>query len=137
MISVLISFSRITILSFILVFTLIDLIQIFEFKLGEVVSGILTTIQAVMVVLFLINTSVILYLVKEEPAILLLLVLQLLLFAAIGLTINRLTIPPSKALINNVLLFLSMSFIFLESRLCPIVQTAITSFEFMEHLEEP
>ncbi|WP_051524821.1 FtsW/RodA/SpoVE family cell cycle protein [Pseudobutyrivibrio sp. MD2005] len=114
MISVLISFSRITILSFILVFTLIDLIQIFEFKLGEVVSGILTTIQAVMVVLFLINTSVILYLVKEEPTILLLLVLQLLLFAAIGLTINRLTIPPSKALINNVLLFLSMSFIFLE-----------------------
>ena len=96
MISVLISFSRITILSFILVFTLIDLIQIFEFKLGEVASGILTTIQAVMVVLFLINTSVILYLVKEEPAILLLLVLQLLLFAAIGLTINRLTIPPKR-----------------------------------------
>ena len=114
MISVIISFSRITILAFILVFTLIDLIQIFEFKLNEVVEGILTTIQSVMVVLFIINTSMILYLVEEDVIFLVLLALQLILFMVIGITINRLTIPSSKALINNVLLFLSMSFVFLE-----------------------
>ena len=114
MISVVISFSRITILAFILVFTLIDLIQIFEFKLSEVVGGILNTIQSVMVVLFIVNTSVILYLVKEDLRFIILLVLQLILFMAIGISVNRLTIPPSRALINNILLFLSISFVFLE-----------------------
>ena len=114
MISVFISFSRITILAFISVFTVIDLIQLFEAKLNEVVAGILTTIQSVMVVLFLINASVILFLVKEDVSYLVLMVLQLCLFGLIGININRLTIPTSKALINNMLLFLSFSFVFLE-----------------------
>ncbi len=114
MLSVVISFSRITILAFLLVFTAIDIIQLFEYKLGEVAVGVFSTIQVVMVVFFTLNTSMILYLVKQDAFILLLMVLEFLLFLLIGVTINKLTIPASKALINNVLMFLSISLVFLE-----------------------
>ena len=114
MVSVLISFSRITLMAFVLIFTFVDVIQIFEFKISEVLGSVLSTIQSVMVVLFIINTSVILYLVKEDYIYLFLLAGQLLLFAIIGLSMNRLTYPMSRALINNMLFFLSLSFVFLE-----------------------
>lgn len=112
--NVVISFSRITILAFVLTFTFIDLIQLFEGKLGEAVASILSTIQAVMVVLFLVNTSIILYLVKEDSLIFVLMVLQLLLFMVINLIINRLAELTSRALFNNLMFFLSLSFVFLE-----------------------
>lgn len=114
MISVLISFSRITILAFILIFTVIDIFQLFEAKIDPLTVGMLSTIQMVMVVLFLINSSLILYLVKEDITIVLLLFGQLLLFTLVGLSLNKLTKPASKALINNVLMLLSFSFVFLE-----------------------
>ena len=114
MVSVLISFSRITLMAFVLIFTFVDVIQIFEFKISEVLGSVLSTIQSVMVVLFIINTSVILYLVKEDYIYLFLLAGQLLLFAIIGLSMNRITYPMSRALINNMLFFLSLSFVFLE-----------------------
>ena len=101
MVSVLISFSRITLLAFVLAFTFIDIIQIFEFKNSEVFGSVMSTIQSVMVVLFLCNTSIILYLVREDSIYLFLLAGQLLLFALIGISLNKLTYPMSKALINN------------------------------------
>lgn len=114
MVSVLISFSRITLLAFVLAFTFIDIIQIFEFKHSEVFGSVMSTIQSVMVVLFLCNTSIILYLVREDSIYLFLLAGQLLLFALIGISLNKLTYPMSKALINNMLFFLTLSFTFLE-----------------------
>ena len=114
MVSVLISFSRITLLAFVLAFTFIDIIQIFEFKNSEVFGSVMSTIQSVMVVLFLCNTSIILYLVREDSIYLFLLAGQLLLFALIGISLNKLTYPMSKALINNMLFFLTLSFAFLE-----------------------
>lgn len=114
MVSVLISFSRITLLAFVLAFTFIDIIQIFEFKNSEVFGSVMSTIQSVMVVLFLCNTSIILYLVREDSIYLFLLAGQLLLFALIGISLNKLTYPMSRALINNMLFFLTLSFAFLE-----------------------
>jgi len=114
LVSVLISFSRITLLAFVLAFTFIDIIQIFEFKNSEVFGSVMSTIQSVMVVLFLCNTSIILYLVREDSIYLFLLAGQLLLFALIGISLNKLTYPMSKALINNMLFFLTLSFTFLE-----------------------
>ena len=114
MVSVLISFSRITLLAFVLAFTFIDIIQIFEFKNSEVFGSVMSTIQSVMVVLFLCNTSIILYLVREDSIYLFLLAGQLLLFALIGISLNKLTYPMSRALINNMLFFLTLSFTFLE-----------------------
>ncbi|MBQ3773462.1 MAG: FtsW/RodA/SpoVE family cell cycle protein [Pseudobutyrivibrio sp.] len=114
MVSVLISFSRITLLAFVLAFTFIDIIQIFEFKNSEVFGSVMSTIQSVMVVLFLCNTSIILYLVREDSIYLFLLAGQLLLFALIGISLNKLTYPMSRALINNMLFFLALSFAFLE-----------------------
>lgn len=114
MVSVLISFSRITLLAFVLVFTFIDIIQIFEFKNSEVFGSVMSTIQSVMVVLLLCNTSIILYFVREDSIYLFLLAGQLLLFALIGISLNKLTYPMSKALINNMLFFLTLSFAFLE-----------------------
>lgn len=114
MVSVLISFSRITLLAFVLTFTFIDIIQIFEFKNSEVFGSVMSTIQSVMVVLLLCNTSLILYLVREDRIYLFLLAGQLLLFALIGISLNKLTYPMSRALINNMLFFLTLSFAFLE-----------------------
>ncbi|MBQ8489300.1 MAG: FtsW/RodA/SpoVE family cell cycle protein [Pseudobutyrivibrio sp.] len=114
MVSVLISFSRITLLAFVLAFTFIDIIQIFEFKNSEVFGSVMSTIQSVMVVLLLCNTSIILYLVREDSIYLFLLAGQLLLFALIGISLNKLTYPMSKALINNMMFFLTLSFAFLE-----------------------
>lgn len=114
MVSVLISFSRITLLAFVLAFTFIDIIQIFEFKNSEVFGSVMSTIQSVMVVLLLCNTSIILYFVREDSIYLFLLAGQLLLFALIGISLNKLTYPMSKALINNMLFFLTLSFAFLE-----------------------
>lgn len=114
MVSVLISFSRITLLAFVLAFTFIDIIQIFEFKNSEVFGSVMSTIQSVMVVLLLCNTSLILYLVREDSIYLFLLAGQLLLFALIGISLNKLTYPMSRALINNMLFFLTLSFAFLE-----------------------
>ena len=114
MVSVVISFSRITILSFVFVFTVIDLFQLFEFKFSEALSSVLSTIQAVMVTLFLINTSIILYIVKQDSKIMGLLLLQLILFLFINVFLNKLTEPASKALIYNLFFFLSLSFVTLE-----------------------
>ncbi len=127
MISVVISFSRITILAFVLAFTILDLIQLFEFKFSDTVSSVLSTIQAVMVTLFLINASIILYLVKEDSKIIGLLVLQLILFLLISVLLNRLTETSSRALINNLIFFLSLSFVTLE-RLN--INTGIKQFVF-------
>lgn len=114
MVSVITSFSRITILSYIIIFTVIDLIQMFEPKLNEAVSSILTTIQAVMIVLFLCNSAAVVYFAKENPYIILTTIIQLLFLAVIAIILNNLSVPASKALINNVLLMLCFSFVFIE-----------------------
>lgn len=114
MVSVITSFSRITILSYIIIFTVIDLIQMFEPKLNEAVSSILTTIQAVMIVLFLCNSAAVVYSAKENPYIILTTIIQLLFLAVIAIILNNLSVPASKALINNVLLMLCFSFVFIE-----------------------
>ncbi len=114
MISVLISFSRITLLTFVLIFTIMDLVSIFEYKISEITMGMLSTIQIVMVVLFTINTSFILYLVKDDITVWLLTAGQLLLYLIIAVSLNKLTIPASKALTNNVFMLFSFSFAVLE-----------------------
>lgn len=114
MVSVITSFSRITILSYIIIFTVIDLIQMFEPKLNEAVSSILTTIQAVMIVLFLCNSAAVVYFAKENPYIILTTIIQLLFLSVIAIILNNLSVPASKALINNVLLMLCFSFVFIE-----------------------
>ena len=115
MVNVLISFSRITLLSFVIVFTIIDLFQIFENRLSEVAAQILSTIQSVMVVLFLVNASIILYMARENDfTIIVLMILQLLLFGVTSFVLSRLAYISSRALINNVFMLLSFSFIALE-----------------------
>ena len=114
MVSVITNFSRITILSYVIIFTLIDCVLLFEPKLKEGLNSILVTIQAVMIVLLLVNGSIVLYYSTEEPRILLLLVLELLFFSIFALVINKITVPVSKGLINNVLFLISMSLITLE-----------------------
>lgn len=114
MVNVLTSFSRITILAYIIIFTFIDCIQIFEYRLSETISGILSTVQSVMIVLFLVNSSAVLYYASEDPGIIALAAFQTLFLAVFGFVINTLTNPASKCLINNVLLMLCFSFIFLE-----------------------
>ena len=109
MVSVITNFSRITILSYVIIFTLIDCVLLFEPKLKEGLNSILVTIQAVMIVLFLVNGSIVLYYSAEEPRILLLLVLELIFLLVFALVINKLTVPVSKGLINNVLFLISTS----------------------------
>uniref|UniRef100_UPI003868718D hypothetical protein n=1 Tax=Pseudobutyrivibrio sp. TaxID=2014367 RepID=UPI003868718D len=72
MVNVITSFSRITILSFVLIFTLIDLVQIFEYKLNEAIYSILSTIQSVMVVLFLFNGTFVLFMAQEDAGMIML-----------------------------------------------------------------
>ncbi len=127
MVSVLTSFSRITILAYIIIFTFIDCILLFEYNISEAVASILSTIQTVMIVLFLVNSATVLYFATEDPRIILLTALQLLFLAVFAITINAMTLPASKALINNILLLLCFSFIFLE-RLS--MERAIRQFSF-------
>lgn len=86
----------------------------FEPKLSETVSGVLTTIQAVMIVLFLCNSAIVIYFAKENPNIILMTIIQLLFLAVLAIVVNNISVPASKALINNVLLMLSFSFVFIE-----------------------
>ncbi|WP_143008386.1 FtsW/RodA/SpoVE family cell cycle protein [Pseudobutyrivibrio sp. YE44] len=90
------------------------MIQIFEYRLNETVSSILSTIQTVMIVLFLCNSSIVLYFSKDDPRIIGLLIFQLMFFVGFGLLINTITIPVSRALMNNIMLLLCFSFVFLE-----------------------
>ncbi|SDH45692.1 cell division protein FtsW, lipid II flippase [Pseudobutyrivibrio sp. 49] len=114
MVSVITSFSRITILSYIIIFTIIDLLQILEPKFSEAVSSVLTTIQAVMIVLFLCNSVAVLYFAREDFNIILLAVFQLGFLVITAILLNSLSVPASKALINNVLLMLCFSFVAIE-----------------------
>ena len=115
MVSVITSFSRITILSFVLAFTIIDLIQIFEFKLSDTLSSILATVQAVMIVLFLINGSIVLYLAKDKDVTILILVLvELAFYWGIYVAVHKMAAPMSRTLLNNILMFLNFSFLMLE-----------------------
>ncbi|QFJ55652.1 FtsW/RodA/SpoVE family cell cycle protein [Pseudobutyrivibrio xylanivorans] len=114
MVSVITSFSRITILAYIIIFTICDCILVFEHRIGEAFGSILTTIQSVMIVLFLVNSSVVLFYSKDDASILVLLTLQLLFFAVCSIVLNALTVPASKALLNNIFLMLSFSYVMLE-----------------------
>ena len=114
MINVVTSFSRITILAFVLVFTVIDLIQMFEFKLNEAVSSIIATIQSVMLVLFMINSSIILYMAKEDITVIFLLAGLAVFFIVFAIIINRFSSEEgfiSKGLINNCFFF-SLNFFY-------------------------
>ncbi len=114
MVSVITSFSRITILSFVLIFTAIDIFQMFEYKMSDSLNSILSTIQAVIVVVFLINGSVVLFISKNNVTIIGLLFLELMLFTGIVVALYKTATPISRALINNVLLFMSFGFLMLE-----------------------
>ncbi len=114
MVSVITSLSRITILAYVLIFTLIDMILIFQPKINETVEQILTTIQIVMIVLFLTNSSVVLYMSTGNSLILILLLFQFVLFIGMSVLKNILTDFAPGALINNCMFFLSFSFLFLE-----------------------
>ncbi len=114
MVSVITSFSRITILSYMIIFSVLDCILLFEPRLNEAVVSVLTTIQSVMIVLFLVNSSVVLYMAKDDKSIILLLILELIFLIVFAVIVNAITIPTSKVLINNVLLLMCFSFVFLE-----------------------
>ena len=114
MVSVITSFSRITILSFVLIFTAIDIFQMFEYKMSDSLNSILSTIQAVIVVVFLINGSVVLFISKNNVTIIGLLFLELMLFTGIVVALYKTATPISRALINNVLMFMSFGFLMLE-----------------------
>ena len=114
MISLITSFSRITILIYIIIFTLADIVQLFELKLNDLVANIVNTIQGMMIFLFLINSSAVLYLQKEEPKIILMATFQIMFIILLSIVLNNITVPVSKALINNMLMFMCFSFVFLE-----------------------
>ena len=114
MVSVITSFSRITILAYIIIFTIIDLIQLFEPKLNETVGNILATIQSVMIFLFLCNSAAVIYFAKEDARIIMLTAFQLIFLIFVAIIINNITVPVSRGLINNVLLLLCFSFVFTE-----------------------
>mgnify|MGYP002627270637 FL=1 len=114
MVSVITSLSRITILAYVLIFTLIDMILIFQPKINETVEQILATIQIVMIVLFLTNSSVVLYMSTGNSLILILLLFQFVLFIGMSVLKNILTDFAPGSLINNCMFFLSFSFVFLE-----------------------
>ncbi len=114
MVSVLTSFSRITILSYILVFTIADLLLVFEPKLNETFSSIISIMQSVMVFMFHLNSALILFLARKEPNIIILTVLQIMLFIGIIYSLSRLSMGMYRGLVNNILLMLSFGFIFLE-----------------------
>lgn len=114
MVTVITSLSRVTIIAFITIFALIDLVLIFEAKLSDEVKSILNTILSVMTVLFLLNSSIVLYLNTANKKIISLLVLELVLFAIIAIVANKIMHLSSAGLLNNMLLLLSFSFVFLE-----------------------
>ena len=111
MVNVITSFSRITILSFVLIFTLIDLVQIFEYKLNEAVYSILSTIQSVMVVLFLFNGTFVLFMAKEDAGMIMLGIFTCIFFVGFYVAVYRLSDFVPRALINNMFLFISFGII--------------------------
>jgi len=117
LLNVITSFSRITILVFIVVFAVIDLFQMFEYKLNEVVASVLATIQAVMLVLFLVNASIVLYMAKEDATVWFLFAGLIIFYIVFSIIINVFTNEEhfiSKGLINNCFLFVAMGIVTLE-----------------------
>ncbi|MCR5415547.1 MAG: FtsW/RodA/SpoVE family cell cycle protein [Pseudobutyrivibrio sp.] len=114
MVNVVTSLSRITIMAFVMLFAIVDIVFLFDRKIKEGLQSILLTIQAVMIVLFMINGAVVLYLNTQDFLIILLTAGELLLYLFISIVLNKICIPTSKPLINNVLMLLSFSFITLE-----------------------
>lgn len=114
MLNILTSLSRITIIVYVFVFTLCDVVLLFENTLKKGVIFALGIIQRVVVVFFLINCSFILYLATEDYRILLLCLGQLLLFLVFSFFLSRFTSVSAPALIANVMMLLSFSFIELE-----------------------
>ncbi len=114
MVDVITLFSRITILSFVLVFTAIDLIQIFEYRLNETFSSIISIVQSVMLVLFLINSTIVLYMAKEDPLVIALAIGTLIFFIVYTIILKTLTGDSSlklSTLTNNVLFFISLGMV--------------------------
>ncbi len=87
---------------------------IFEPKLNEAFVSIISTMQAVMVFMFHINASFVLFLAKKDTDIVVLTVIQLMLFATIIYSLSKLSYDRYKGITNNVLILLSFGFIFLE-----------------------
>ena len=111
MVNVITSFSRITILSFVLIFTIIDLIQIFEYKLNEAVYSVLSTIQSVMVVLFLFNGLYVLFMAKDDPGMIMLGIFTCVFFVGFYVAVSKLCDFVPRALINNMFLFISFGIV--------------------------
>ncbi len=114
MLNILTSLSRITIIVYVLAFTLCDIVLLFENALKEATISTLGLIQRVLVVFFLVNCSYILYLATEDYRILFLCAGQLLLFLVFSLFLNRLRSVSAPALTANIFMLLSFSFIELE-----------------------
>ncbi len=128
MVSVITSFSRITIIAFIITYTLMDIFLIFERKMSDGLRGVLQIIQSVMIVLFFINSSAVLYLNLEDFSVIAIGILFLLVISLIAYSVNSFRIPASKTLLNNVLMLLSFGIIFLQ-RLSP--SRAVRQFVFV------
>ena len=111
MVNVITSFSRITILSFVLIFTIIDLIQIFEYKLNEAVYSVLSTIQSVMVVLFLFNGLYVLFMAKDDPGMIMLGIFTCVFFVGFYVAVAKLCDFVPRTLINNMFLFISFGIV--------------------------
>ena len=111
MVNVITSFSRITILSFVLIFTIIDLIQIFEYKLNEAVYSILSTIQSVMVVLFLFNGLFVLFMAKDDAGMIMLGIFTCIFFVGFYIAVSKLSDFVPRALINNMFMFISFGIV--------------------------
>ena len=89
----------------------------FEFKLNEAVSSIIATIQSVMLVLFMINSSIVLYMAKEDITVIFLLAGLAVFFIVFAIIINRFSSEEgfiSKGLINNCFFFISLGIVMLE-----------------------
>ena len=114
MVSVITSFSRITLIAFIVTFTFFDLFLMFERKFKEETVSVLVVIQSVLLVLFWLNSSIVLFLNLERFSIIVIGIIMLAFMSFIAFSINTLVRPASKALVNNILMLLSISLITLQ-----------------------
>ena len=106
------SLSRVTIIAYITVFALVDLILLLSRK-KDTLNNIFNTMQSVLIVMFLANSGIVLYLNTGEGRIIILVLAQLLLLGFSNFIYSLLFKSTSRALQNNMYMLLSISLIVL------------------------
>ena len=114
MINVLTSLSRISIIVITALFMLFDIILLFEYHLKNGFQDVLRTIQAVLIICFLANCTLLLYMNTGDIRMLAMMVGQLILYGLLGYIIGEKTSAMSRSLTNNILMLLSFGFVELE-----------------------